>query len=158
MTSQSAGPRRVRRPKQHRELLERLQQSDSAFRSYRDILLFAAGVGYSRQRREPFEETDETIRWDVLVGPPGSEAFVNMLALSEEPDPTLLADDRFEDRILIFEEFANGGLGILGDLLQAAPMKEAIEVLRTLVAQASDQDAEAENEPVDITDVLIGDL
>ena len=69
MTAPTTGPRRVRRPRQHRELLERLQQSDSAFRSYRDILLFAAGVGYSRQRREPFEGTDEAIRWDVLASP-----------------------------------------------------------------------------------------
>jgi dnd system-associated protein 4 len=45
--------------------------------------------------------------------------FPNLLALATEKDPSVLADAKFEERLKMFEEYANGGLEILGSALDA---------------------------------------
>ena len=50
------------------------------------------------------------------------ELVINLLAISETPDHNILADDEKSDdqRIKIFEEYANGGLEILQEELRGA--------------------------------------
>ncbi len=151
MEQQSGGPRRVRRPKDKEELLDRLQQKDSPFSTLRDTLVFAAGVGWWRKRRAPFEKSGETIRWDALTARSGTEAFINMLALRHIDDVTVLSDERFDERIRVFEEYANGGLEVLGDLIDNSP-KRVIDIVRDLVNRAGEQAGEKANR-IGISDV-----
>lgn len=105
--------RRVRRPSDKHDVLDELSQ-DGPFETRRDVLVFAAALGFSRRRRVPFDSSDEPIRWDTMSNRLGTEVLVNMLsAATAAEDPQVLEDDRFVERILIFEEYANGGLEIL---------------------------------------------
>lgn len=149
------GYRRVRRPKDKSILLDDLTKSEnrkiSPFDSYRDAIIFCAALGWWRKRRVSFSSSDEPIRWETMASLPGAEMLVNMLAVSQTEDPTILLDDRFDDRIVIFEEYANGGLEILRDSIDQSH-KLAVDILRDLVEQA-DIDIHTNIVPIDLTDI-----
>jgi dnd system-associated protein 4 len=108
--SMPAGDIRVRRPQQYEALMQELRD-EAAFSTYRDILLFAAAVGFHVMRRVEFNGSGEPIRYETLKEPAFSETLINMIAASEVPDdPEILDVARAGDRIRVFEEYANGGL------------------------------------------------
>ncbi len=110
--------RRVRRPTDTEEVVELLSQEGrepGPFPRIVDILVFAASLGFQRQKREPFEPLrGKEIRFE-LFKEAHYEDIVNMMALAVYKDPVILGDDdeNFEKRIAVFEEFANGGLKII---------------------------------------------
>ncbi|WP_079675870.1 DNA phosphorothioation-associated protein 4 [Mycobacteroides abscessus] len=105
------GEVRARRPQQHEALMQEMQ-NEAKFPTYRDILLFAAAVGFRQQRRVPFTSSSgDPIRYEVLTYPGFSDTLINMIAANVVPDdPEIMDGSRLEERIKIFEEFANGGL------------------------------------------------
>lgn len=108
--SMPAGDVRVRRPQQYEALMQELRE-EAAFATFRDILLFAAAVGAHVKRRVPFTSSGERIRYETLKEPAFSETLINMIAASEiADDPEILDSTRAEERVGIFEEYANGGL------------------------------------------------
>ena len=101
---------RVRRPERHEVLIQQLR-NDAGFPAMRDVMLFAAGVGFAQGRRVPFDKSGEPIRYEILTNDALAEPFVSMLAaVTKEGDPEILDASRLPERIMIFEEFANGGL------------------------------------------------
>ena len=109
----SSADARVRRPERHELLIQSLL-SEARFPAMRDVLLFAAALGYSANRRAPFEKSGEPIRYEILVNEAQADPFVCMLAAVTKPeDPEILDADRLGERIAIFEEYANGGLEFL---------------------------------------------
>ncbi|CAM2952525.1 DNA phosphorothioation-associated protein 4 [Mycobacterium intermedium] len=87
-------------------------QNEAKFPTYRDILLFAAAVGFHQQRRVPFSSSSgDPIRYEVLTYPGFSDTLINMIAANTiSDDPEIMDASRLEERIRIFEEYANGGL------------------------------------------------
>jgi len=87
-------------------------QTEAKFPTYRDVLLFAAAVGFQQQRRVTFTATfGDPIRWEVLTANAFSDTVINMIAANAVSDDAEILDgSRLEERIRIFEEFANGGL------------------------------------------------
>lgn len=108
---------RVRRPQEHELLVQQLIQ-DGAFQTYRDVLIFAAAVGHRAQRRVSFTATaGEPIRYDTLTNSAFSDSLVNMIAAAECPDDAEILDAvRLDERVTIFEEFANGGFEYMQEL------------------------------------------
>jgi dnd system-associated protein 4 len=105
--------RRVRRPRD-KEVLVQTLLTEGGFPRIRDVLLFSAALGFHRERREPFAETNEPIRWDTLTDPAHAKTLVSCIAAASNPDdPEILGSGREEERIKIFEEYANGGLEVL---------------------------------------------
>ncbi|PBA28931.1 DNA phosphorothioation-associated protein 4 [Mycobacterium intracellulare] len=102
---------RARRPQQHEALMQEMQ-NEAKFPTYRDILLFAAAVGFHQQRRVPFTASSgDPIRYGVLTDPGFSDTLIKMIAANTvSDDPEIMDDSRLEERIKIFEEYANGGL------------------------------------------------
>lgn len=149
--TQMPAPRRVRRPNDKAEIIDRLIQDDSPFTTMRDVLIFAAAVGWSRKRRMSFDKSDEPIHWATMTTRTTTEPLINMLALSETDDVTILKDSRFDERVIVFEEYANGGLEVLGALLADSP-KSAIDVLRILVGRSASS-MQGESPSVDISHV-----
>ena len=146
--------RRVRRPTDKDQLLRTLVENGRPFATMAHALVFAAAVGYAEGARVPFEKTDEPIPWEVFANT-GAEAFIDMLAgvVSDETD--ILGDDRENDRLQVFEEFANGGLGFLADRL-AADHRPPLQSLLDLVLQFEDRrvakpDIDLEAIAVDLT-------
>jgi dnd system-associated protein 4 len=104
------GDIRVRRPQQYEALMLELRQ-EAGFATFRDILLFTAAVGAYVKRRVPFTGSGEPIRYETLKEPTFSETLINMIAATEvEDDPEIMDSTRASERVLIFEEYANGGL------------------------------------------------
>ncbi len=131
----SGAPRRLNRPKDKHDLLEQLVDQ-GPFQELRDVLVFAAAVGWHENRRVPLAVRDEPIRWEVATNRRGTEPLVNMIATSASGDPEILADDQFDERMAIFEEYANGGLEVLRGLLAAEP-RPAVDVVLELVQKVS---------------------
>ena len=109
----SSADARVRRPERHEVLIQTLL-TEARFPAMRDVLLFAAALGYSANRRAAFEKSGEPIRYEILVNEAQADPFISMLAAVTKPDdPEILDASRLGERIAIFEEYANGGLEYL---------------------------------------------
>ena len=146
MASEQA--RRVRRPKDKEDLIQRLTDGKEAvFSTYRDLLIFSAALGYFHQQRKPFKTTSEPIPWSYFMGTPG-EQLVDMLTAATVADPSALGDaaEHFNRRLELFEEYANGGLDILKTELgeSNAPPDE---VIRTMILSIEEIAGEEAPEP-----------
>ncbi|MEU7222878.1 DNA phosphorothioation-associated protein 4 [Streptomyces chrestomyceticus] len=113
---------RFRRPAQHEDLLDDLTGKGGPFRSLVEALMFAAALGQQKSRRENFDKTGEPIRLALMEGRLYGDVLIDMLAAVDmQNDPKILSDDRLDERVRIFEEYANGGLNyIRGELNTAA--------------------------------------
>lgn len=117
--------RRIRIPKQHDELISRLVYSkdndyNGPFKFIADAFAFAAAYGSSLGKREPFSEAlKDPIRQSVFDSS-GYGTLINLLAVSNTKDPNILSDtdEKEDERITIFEEFANSGLSRIDDLFK----------------------------------------
>ena len=117
------GDRRVRRSSEFDGLIEDLVGKDKPFVTIRDAQLFAACLGFSRDVRLKLgKKQSEPIRWDVMSNRPGTEMAVNLIAVLKNPeDPEILSEERFDERISIFEEYASGGFSIIRDITDSSP-------------------------------------
>lgn len=125
--------RRVRRPKDKEKLLTRLVD-EKVFETYRDALAFAAALGFVKNSKLSFEQTSEPIAWSVFSGA-GLESLINILAVMSSQDFEILSAERFQERLLLFEEFANGGLHILEERL-ARVERQSLDVVLELVMES----------------------
>jgi dnd system-associated protein 4 len=92
--------------------MKRLASDEGPFGTLAEVLTFAAGLGYAEGRREPLGASGEQIDFDVFQRL-GVEGFIDMLAAAVRADVTILSAEKVDERLTVFEEFANGGLGIL---------------------------------------------
>lgn len=146
---------RVRRPQQHEALMQELQ-NEAKFPTYRDILLFAAAVGYRQARRIRFSSAGgDPIRYEpTMTAPPFSDTLINMIAANEvADDPEIMDVTRLEERVRIFEEYANGGLEYLQEQINVRH-KPADLVVVDLVAEAFADDGGAK--PASVDELLSG--
>jgi dnd system-associated protein 4 len=146
---------RVRRPKDKEGLIQQmLADGDGPFTTMRDVLLFAAAFGWSRQRSDPLDDTAEPIRYEVFRRSATAEAFVDSLGVISRPnDPLILADDRLPERIMIFEEYANGGLAELQGEINAS-RSTVTEVLAGLVRHAGNAESGIGELPLELEKFL----
>ncbi|WP_114423088.1 DNA phosphorothioation-associated protein 4 [Nocardioides houyundeii] len=153
MSTTHPGEVRARRPQQHEALMLELQ-SEGKFPTYRDILLFAAAVGYRQDRRVPFAAASgDPIRSDVLMAPGFSDTLINMIAANVVDDPEVMDDARMDERFKIFEEYANGGLEFIQEQVNVRHQPAALVVI-DLVTEAYADDGGAK--PVSVDELLGG--
>lgn len=145
---------RVRRPQQYEVLLTELR-TEAGFPTFRDALLFAAALGSHFQRRIPFEAAaGDPIRYETLVGPSFSEALVGMIAVNEVPDDAEIMDSsRLDERVRIFEEYANGGLEYIQEQVNVRHQPAEVVVV-SLVLEALESGGRPE--PASVEELLNG--
>lgn len=96
-----------------------------SFQTYADVIVFAAVLGAKRNKRVPLKEVSkrdpDPIPQEHFVSK-GYEIIIKLLAIAETKDKKILAyEEQYDDeRINIFEEYANGGLEILQDELRGS--------------------------------------
>ena len=101
--------------------MSRLSQgADSVFDTYVELLCFAACLGYSRNASVPFESSAEAVPWHIFENR-GKDSVVNLVAAVASEDFTIVGPDRFDDKLKVFEQYANGGLEILSQLIDKSP-------------------------------------
>ncbi|WP_062526628.1 hypothetical protein [Demequina rhizosphaerae] len=145
---------RVRRPLAHERLIKELQD-EGGFAYFRDILLLAAAIGYRHERRVAFTDSaGDPIRYETLTGPSFSAALVNMIAAAVNPDdPEIMDDARLEERVKVFEEYANGGLEYVQEQVNVRHQPAAM-VIGELVSEALSESSSAS--PATVEELLGG--
>jgi dnd system-associated protein 4 len=145
---------RVRRPQQHEALLNELRE-EGIFPTFRDALLFAAAVGYHFSRKARFTSAaGDPIRYETLTAPTFSEALINMIAACvSDGDPEIMDQTRLEERVELFEEYANGGLEYIQEQVNVRhqPAELVVVALVTEVLAGS-----GGAEPVSVDELLSG--
>lgn len=113
---------RIRVAKDKAELVKSLissSENNSPFQTYADAILFAAVLGVKQQQRIPLGEISKKepgpINIDIFITH-GYDPVMKLIAIAATENINVISPDRadFEQqRIQIFEEYANGGLETL---------------------------------------------
>jgi dnd system-associated protein 4 len=119
---------RIRVAKDKAEFIRALKNSEnssSPFETYADIVTFAAVIGAKRKQREPLEKISlkdpDPIPQDQFFRR-GYESIISLLAIVSIKEPKVLSSsEEYEDqRLRVFEEYANAGFRILRDELSGS--------------------------------------
>ena len=87
-------------PRDKADLLKILIDDGSPFNELRDILFFAAVIGWREGRRVPLAGKGEAIRWDTMNNRLGTEEVMDMIAVAANADDReLLAAERHDERV-----------------------------------------------------------
>lgn len=113
----SSGVRRIHRAKDKEATIKALVEDLGAFKEIWRVLLFASMLGVKAQRREKLREIDSGrgIDQSTFGNCSSWPGVLHLLALVEAQDAAVLSDASEEGRIVLFEEYANGGLSIIAD-------------------------------------------
>ncbi|BAZ00135.1 hypothetical protein NIES37_41180 [Tolypothrix tenuis PCC 7101] len=117
---------RIRIAKDKVELVKALVASKDTtgpFQTYVEVMVFAAALGAKNKKRVPLEGIAKDLsplRQDYFSS--SFSLLINLLAINEIKDINILSEQDVADeqRIHIFEEYANGGLEILQNELRGA--------------------------------------
>lgn len=110
---------RIKIAKDKVELVKALvasQETTGPFQTYVEVMVFAAALGVKHKKRVPLLEIAKDLsplRQDYFAS--SFTLLINLLAITHTKDINVLGEDEIADeqRIHIFEEYANGGLEIL---------------------------------------------
>lgn len=111
---------RVKIAKDKAELVKALKDGsdmNGPFQTYADVIAFAAVLGAKKGKRIPFNEISnnpDPIPQEHFISRK-YESLISLVSVTDSRNPKILADrDESEDeRIKIFEEYANSGLEII---------------------------------------------
>jgi dnd system-associated protein 4 len=120
---------RIRIAKDKAELVKSLVDFNGArgpFQTYADVVTFAAALGARYQKRVPLGVISNTdpapINLEIFISR-GYDTVIKLLAIADIKDTKILSTHDAnveEERVHIFEEYANGGLERLRDELRGA--------------------------------------
>lgn len=136
---------RIKMPKNKQDIIEMLKYSDEnkrgLFRTYADLMVFAAMFGFANDYYVPFEGFyGDPIRIEVFERA-GYEKIFFLLALAKSNKPEYLADNEEAEqyRVDLFEGYANGGLEKLENRLKG--IIDPIDFVMLLISQYRTDDS-----------------
>jgi dnd system-associated protein 4 len=120
---------RIRIAKDKANLVQSLVQVNNnhlgVFQTYADVLAFAASLGCKYRHRASLEsiaKEPSPISLEIFISR-GYDLLIKLLAITETQDPKIISAYQTtaeEQRAIIFEEYANGGLEKLQEELKGA--------------------------------------
>ena len=121
--AQTLGMRRIMRASDKNELIEELMSGRiGIFREIWRLLLFSAQIGLKAGRREPLKAVDpgKGIDQSTFGNSPSWPGILFLMGLSDTGDTQILAGspEGEDQRIQLFQEYANGGLSVLKEFFQ----------------------------------------
>ena len=131
----------INRSRIHEDMVQRLTKEKlsgaerSLFPTIRELLCFAALLGYSEKRKIPLDSEHgvEDVSYQQFERG-DAEDLIYLIALADTKDPEILKDGKEGRCAQIFEEYANGGLQILGDAMRRGggeyPDRDILELLK----------------------------
>ena len=141
----------INRSRIHEDMVQRLAVhklpgADRAlFPTIRELLCFAALLGYSERRRLPLdrEKGVEDVSYQQFERG-DAEDLIYLIALAESKDPDVLKDGEESRCAAIFEEYANGGLQIIHEAMLRGggeyPDRDILELLKNHQYLAKDDE------------------
>lgn len=126
--------RSIYRSKDHADIIEKLLKKNqdtgvAVFPTIKALQCFAAVVGFDQGRREKLDRSNvENIEWHTFDSKEHTH-FIYLIALAESNNVNILKYNiensepaqGDEDMVKIFEEYANGGFGIIRGWLNKNP-------------------------------------
>jgi dnd system-associated protein 4 len=134
--------------------MKRLAGDEGPFSTLAQVLTFAAGLGYAEGRREQFTNSAEQIDFDVFDRL-GVGGLIDMLAATAYEDLSILGPDHADERLTVFEEFANGGLEVIQSRL--AQSKADLDSLLSIILEREGDMMQEPNAGVDF-DAVVSEL
>jgi len=120
----------INRDRRFEGLIESLNSLDTPIFTYiKDIMVFAAMVGYSENSRRSITKSGSIPILLETYATDQKDSFIYLLALMESKDATLLKDENLSNALVIFEEFCNGGLYIIESWIEAKPADSPIDII-----------------------------
>lgn len=121
--SASAGMKRIMRAADKEELIEELRSSRvGIFSEIWKLLLFAAQIGLKCGKREPLKsvEAGKGIDQATFGNSPSWPGILYLMSISESGDSQIISatSEGEEQRIQLFQEYANGGLSVMKDFFK----------------------------------------
>lgn len=88
------------------------------FPTIRELLCFAAVLGYSEGRKVPLDKSQgvEDVSYQQFDRV-GDDNLIYLIALADSQDVNVIREDNEDECARIFEEYVNGGLGLIKDYL-----------------------------------------
>jgi dnd system-associated protein 4 len=83
------------------------------FPTKRELMCFAATLGFESGKRVKLDGKTNDVDGRPFSDHGNTIDLMCLLALAEEKDGEVLRDNREEDRLVIFEEYANGGFEVM---------------------------------------------
>ena len=131
---------RIRRDKKHDALIERLTKGDEGvFSDIWRVLVFAAFVGAKNQKRSAIIDFESGKAFPLnYLQPSCGPGFLYLLGISAtEGNEILRSKEGNQDQlVLIFEEYANAGMEIIGERVAAA--SSPIEAILALIDEGTE--------------------
>ena len=106
--------------------LTELEDKTGPFKTYADLIVFAASLAIKKKKRIPVTEFSTREPYPINIEvfcSRGYGSIIKLIALVDTKDTKILSqtnEEIEENRIKIFEEYANGGLEILQNELRGA--------------------------------------
>ncbi|WP_055070048.1 DNA phosphorothioation-associated protein 4 [Clostridium massiliamazoniense] len=127
-------------------------KENKLFNSMKDIYVLAAIIGAKEDKRKPFSNKGgEPIKESIFSD--SDRTFMNFIAIDRTKDLSILKDeeDSIEQKAILIEEYANGGMEILKKYLgeDYLSLDNLIEAITNL-----DRDLEELKPKKDIADIL----
>ena len=106
------------------------------FPTIRELLTFAATVGFNNRFRLPFSKSfgTEDIQGVVYEDTEALE-YIWLIAVSETGGVEILQDGQERQCAQIYEEYANGGLKIISEKLEDVPNQDWPQIIFDLCAE-----------------------
>ena len=146
--------RAIRRSKRHETLVRQLAEANHPhasrpiFPTMRELMCFAAVLGFEREKKKPLDATTMEIDGRTFANHDQSSDLIYLIALSDAKDADVIRDDNEDQCIDIFEQYAEGGFEELAAWLLERPEDEhgdmaILESLRKrgFLGEARDVDA-----------------
>ena len=133
----------INRSRVHEDMVQRLAMEKlpgtqrTLFPTIRELLCFAALLGYSEKRRLPLDKNKgvEDVSYQQFERG-DAEDLIYLIALADTKDPEVLKDGGEERCATIFEEYANGGLQVIKDAMLRGggeyPDRDILQLLNEL--------------------------
>lgn len=140
---------RIKVAKDKAYLVQSLTASETTtgpFETYADVLAFAATLGIKHKRRVPLvgevSKRDPSPIHRETFSAKGYDMVMNLIAIADRGDPKILASNEVSsaERVQAFEEYANGGLEILEEMLRGT-----IDHLEQILLLLASEDKSTEN-------------
>ena len=120
------GNTQVRRNRKYESIVERLCNRKCAyskrpiFQYNKDLMVFAAMVGYTMEITEELEPDSIQIVLSTYASDE-KDGFIYLIALLKEKTATVLKDDKIAESVKYFEKYCNGGLSVIQEWLEENP-------------------------------------
>ena len=141
----------INRSRIHEDMVQQLAmhklpgKDRTLFSTIRELLCFAALLGYSEKRRLPLDKDKgvEDVSYQQFERG-DAEDLIYLIALADSKDPDILKDGEESRCAEIFEEYANGGLPIIHEAMLRGggeyPDRDILELLKDRAYLSTDHE------------------